>query len=320
MKTNAIIRIVIFSLIIIILACVLVGGIAWQRFGKSPLIHHPKTVPTVPTVGEGLSPAAVPTTVPGSLEHHQEDISHSQQHHSDSHMSTQNAAGNTRQLSIDWPAGAITIQPGDTDEILCEESGDFDDKYAMTVKTSGDKLSIQYCKDDSLLNWFLSPGNNLRKDLTVTVPRDWICHELELDVASADVDIRDMTIQEFEFDGASGECTLTNCAVGEMSLETASGDIVFSGTLDKLDCDSASAKIQLELKNSPQSIDIDSASGSLTLTLPEDCGFTVSLDALSGRFVSEFPTTARDGRHIYGDGSCKINMDSASGGVTIRKG
>ena len=144
--------------------------------------------------------------------------------------------------------------------------------------------------------------------------------ELEIDAASADVDIRDMTIQEFDFDGASGRCTLTDCAVGEMSLDTASGDVTFSGTLDTLDCDGASAKLQLELRNTPRSIDMDTASGSLTLVLPEDCGFTVSLDALSGRFSSDFATTTQNGRHIYGDGSCKIDVSSMSGGVTIRKG
>lgn len=65
---------------------------------------------------------------------------------------------------------------------------------------------------------------------------------------------------------------------------------------------------------------MDTASGSLTLVLPEDCGFTVSLDSLSGRFSSDFATTTQNGRHIYGDGSCKINVSSMSGGVTIRKG
>lgn len=298
MKTNAIIRIVIFSLVILVLGSILVGGIAWRNrgFGWAYRLRQGT---------EEVSP-----TSSDSGEHHKKAENH------DYTSSAQRASGKIEELSIDWASGSITIQPGDTDEILYEETGDFDSANAMVAKVSGSKLTIQYCKDGS----FLSFGSSLHKDLTITVPRDWVCRELEMDVASADLDIRELTIQEFDFDGASGRCTLTDCTVGEMSLDTASGDVTFSGTLDTLDCDSASAKLQLELRNTPRSIDMDTASGSLTMVLPEDCGFTVSLDALSGRFSSDFATTTQNGHHIYGDGSCKINVSSMSGGVTIRKG
>ena len=302
MKTNAIIRIVIFSLVILVLTSILVGGIALRGrgFGWAYRLHQG---------AEEVSPPSA-----GSAEHHTEA-----EHH-DSPSSSQHVSGKIDDISIDWASGTITIRPGDTDEILYEETGDFDSAYAMVAKVSGSKLTIQYCKDGSFLKGGFSFGGSLHKDLTITVPRDWVCRELEIDAASADVDIRELTIQEFDFDGASGRCTLTDCAVGEMSLDTASGDVTFSGTLDTLDCDSASAKLQLELRNTPRSIDMDTASGSLTVVLPEDCGFTVSLDALSGRFSSDFATTAQNGRHIYGDGSCKINVSSMSGGVNVRKG
>ena len=302
MKTNAIIRIVIFSLVILVLSSILVGGIALRDRGFDWVyrLHQGS---------EEVSPISA-----DSAEHHENEENH------DYTSSAQRTSGKIDELSIDWASGSITIQPGDTDEILYEETGDFDSANAMVAKVSGSKLTIQYCKDGSFLKGGFSFGGSLHKDLTITVPRDWVCRELEIDVASADLDIRDLTIQEFDFDGASGSCTLTDCAVGEMSLDTASGDITFSGTLDALDCDSASAKLQLELRNTPRSIDMDTASGSLTMVLPEDCGFTVSLDALSGRFSSDFATTTQNGHHIYGDGSCKINVSSMSGGVTIRKG
>lgn len=302
MKTNAIIRIVIFSLVILVLSSILVGGIALRDRGFDWVyrLHQGS---------EEVSPISA-----DSAEHHENEENH------DYASSAQRTSGKIDELSIDWASGSITIRPGDTDEILYEETGDFDSANAMVAKVSGSKLTIQYCKDGSFLKGGFSFGGSLHKDLTITVPRDWVCRELEIDVASADLDIRDLTIQEFDFDGASGSCTLTDCAVGEMSLDTASGDITFSGTLDALDCDSASAKLQLELRNTPRSIDMDTASGSLTMVLPEDCGFTVSLDTLSGRFSSDFATTTQNGHHIYGDGSCKINVSSMSGGVTIRKG
>lgn len=302
MKTNAIIRIVLFSLVILVLSSILVGGIALRDRGFDWVyrLHQGS---------EEVSPISA-----DSAEHHENEENH------DYASSAQRTSGKIDELSIDWASGSITIRPGDTDEILYEETGDFDSANAMVAKVSGSKLTIQYCKDGSFFKGGFSFGGSLHKDLTITVPRDWVCRELEIDVASADLDIRDLPIHEFDFDGASGRCTLTNCAVGEMSLDTASGDATFSGTLDTLDCDSASAKLQLELRNTPRSIDMDTASGSLTMVLPEDCGFTVFLDALSGRFSSDFATTTQNGHHIYGDGSCKINVSSMSGGVTIRKG
>lgn len=302
MKTNAIIRIVLFSLVILVLVSILVGGIALREYGFSRAFH----------LHRGAEDVSALSTE--SAEHHTEDNTHN------SHSSAKPVSGKIQDISIDWASGTITIRPGDTDEILYEETGNFDSAYAMVAKVSGSKLTIQYCKDSSILKGGFSFGGSLHKDLTITVPRNWVCRELEIDVASADLDIRELTIQEFDFDGASGKCALTDCAVGELSLDTASGDVTVSGTLDTLDCDSASAKLQLELKNTPRSIDVDTASGSLTMTLPSDCGFTVSLDALSGRFSSDFATTTQNGHHIYGDGNCKINVNSMSGNVTIRKG
>lgn len=302
MKTNAIIRIVIFGLVILVLASILVCGIALRNLmfdWTSGLFHDTQEADTASPASDG---------------HHKEGESLS------SAVSTHHASGKIDAISVDWASGTITIRPGDTDEILYEETGNFDSAKAMVANVSGSKLTIQYCKDGSFLKGGFSFGGNLHKDLTITVPRDWVCQELEIDAASADIDIQNLTIQEFDFDGASGKCILTDCKVGEISLDTASGDVTFSGTLDSLDCDSASAKLQLELKNAPRSIDMDTASGSLTLSLPEDCGFTVSLDALSSRFSSDFATTTQNGRYIYGDGSCKINVASMSGGVTIRKG
>ena len=60
--------------------------------------------------------------------------------------------------------------------------------------------------------------------------------------------------------------------------------------------------------------------GFLDLTLPEDTGFSVDLDGMSCDFSSEFETTLRNGRHTYGDGHCRIDMDGMSSDVIIRKG
>lgn len=315
MKRNAVVRIILFSLMILIFSGILAAGLLLRNYGYriSSKGHENASVSTVPepihsdhsvdqnSGGSDTATPAVPSETSASSEHHEESSRH------DHAVPSQRID----ELNIDWACGSITIRPGDTQELLLEETGS---DYPMVTKVSGNKLTIQFPKNS------LSLLNTLRKDLTITVPKNWVCHELEIDCASADVDITDISIENLSLDSASGKCTLTNCSVRAMSVETASGDVTFTGTLDTLNCDSASAKLHLTVDNCPRSIDVDTASGNLVLTLPEECGFTASLDALSGRFSSEFPTTTDNGHHLYGDGSCKIRMNSMSGDIQIKKG
>ena len=76
----------------------------------------------------------------------------------------------------------------------------------------------------------------------------------------------------------------------------------------------------MRLTNCPKRMDADMASGDLLLTLPENCGFSVNLEALSGDFTSEFPTNTKDGKYIHGDGSRAIQVSAMSGNIVINKG
>ena len=289
MKTNAIIRIVLFSIAILLLLGLLTAGVCLDLLaadgGILGFTHSGKLQGgTVSSTGEA-------------------------------------DAGLISQISVEWATGTIRIQSGDVDKITFSETGAADEEHKMIWKQSGSKLRIQF--SDNAVSFFglgISINSSISKDLTITVPRDWTCQELSLAVAAANVVVEDMIIDEVDFDSASGFCVFENCQVEDLSLDSASGDIHFSGTLDTLDCDAASADCVIDLTNVPSRIDMDTASGDLDLTLPENCGFTVSLDALSSDFSSEFPTTQSNGDHVYGDGSCRISIDAMSGDVTIRKG
>ena len=203
-------------------------------------------------------------------------------------------------------------------EITFLESGNGTDKYEMVWKQSGDELVIQYSKDSSTAGFGLHFGDG-SKDLTVTVPRGWVCDSLELDTASTDLTVRDMIIREMEIDSASGTAKFENCTVSSLDVDTASGDVTFSGSLNELDFEAASASFTGVLENVPDKVKMDSMSGGLTLTLPEDAGFTVSLDAMSSDFSSDFPTVKKNKSYVCGDGHCKIDVDAMSGDVSILK-
>ena len=220
-----------------------------------------------------------------------------------------------QEIEIDWVSGNIRLVPANVSNIQVSETGVDNDKYAMLCEQDGQTLKIEYCKNLTFGNL-----NTLKfsKDLTITVPRDWEGRALTVDAASAKLFVQDLNIQDVEVDAASGECQFKNCTVDALDIDTASGNIYFEGTLNRLDCDSASAGVQAVLGNVPHEIEMDTASGGLELYLPEDAGFSVSMDTMSGKFDSTFPTTMKNGRYTCGNWACQIDMSSMSGGVTIR--
>ena len=230
-------------------------------------------------------------------------------------------ASNIHDMEIDWAAGTISIQPMDIHEIRIEEYGPRQDKEPMVWNVRNDKLFIQY--SEKMSHFFgvgLTFGKEAYKDLIIQVPLDWECRSLEVDAAEASLEISGLTIREMEFDGASGTCLFDQCTVEKLNLDTASGDVRFTGSLQQLDCDAASANILLELVNVPESIDLDTASGDLDITLPGYAGFQVTLETLSGRFESDFDAVSRNGSYVWGDGKCRIDVDAMSGDVIVRKG
>ncbi len=280
MKSNAIVRIVLLSLAILVLLGILLAGLGlqfgWIALRNSPLFNWG---------WGGISGGTVSQS--GSV-----------------------SAADVRDLKIEWAAGSVTIRPEDTDEITFFET---ESDRPMVWKQTGDKLAIQFCEHWS---WGIS---GFRKDLVITVPLDWECRDLEIDAASAQVDVRGLCFRNVEIDTASGVCTFENCQVDKLDLDTASGDVYFSGTLNVLDCDAASASCEIALSNVPSRINMDGMSGDLDLTLPDDAGFSAGVDAMSGRFTSDFPTTVSNGRYVCGNEACRIDVDGMSGDVYIRR-
>lgn len=277
MKRNAIIRIVIFSFVIIFLLTILVSGLG---IGMLLLDFGSVELQTYVT-GKGSVPA--------------DEI---------------------RNLSIEWASGSVTIKTADTDIISFSETASENDVEEMVYSVDDETLVIAHSKPGIRVGFFSLSD----KDLEITIPVDWKCNDLQIEAAAANVTVDGLNAATADLDMASGRSTFNDCTISSVEIDTASGNVEFSGTLDTLDCDAASADVTAILYNDPKSISMDSASGDLELTLPVDCGFTARLDSMSGDFFSEFSTTYDDKAYRFGDGTCKIELDCASGNIRIYKG
>lgn len=279
MRTNAIIRIVIFSLVILILL-----GILFIGLGIGTFIYRWNFNGSATTNGNLSSSGQV-------------------------------SASEVRNLHIEWVNGSITIQPGDTDVISFSESGIYAEDEQMVWKQSGDTLTIQFSKPQV----FLGIAFNSSKDLVVLVPRDWQANDLDIESVSAKIEVSDLTASEIDLENVSGTCYFTNCTTSDLSVETVSGNVTYEGIFSTMDCSTVSANCTLNALSNPRELSLDSVSGDLILALPEDCGFTAGIDSMSGDISSDFATTASKNHHTYGDGSCHITADTVSGNIIIRK-
>lgn len=292
MKTNAIVRIVILSIVFIVLLGILLAGIGLKGFLERKDSNVRWEASHSPSASDGEQMSEMYTT-----------------------------SSQIREIEIQWVLGTITIEAGDVDQVVYQETPVSDSRYRMVTKASSDELKIQYCSENAGLSFSMFGTEiNVVKDLTITVPKDMTLESLEIEAASAEVIIRDLTIDEVSLDTASGKCELEGCRIGELDVDTASGDIRFNGSLNVLDFDAASAEFEGCFDNTPRRIKMDSLSGDIDITLPSDAGFTVSMDAMSSGITSDFETVIRNGDYICGNGYCQIEYSGMSGDITIRKG
>lgn len=286
MRTNAVIRIIIYSLVILILLGILISSLFFGLYianGRVQIDNYEAT--------------EAPLVVSNDI-----------------------VSADIRNIEIEWVAGSITIQPDDTTTgITISEYAPNDPDYQMVYKQSGQTLKIQFCEESMK---FPSFGINVdvSKDLVITVPANWSCNKLEIDAAAAEVEIYDLNINEVDFDGASGECLFENCNIVSLDIDTASGNVEFKGILKELDFDAASAKFRGEFLQVPNHLYMDTMSGDLDIILPSYCGFEMEYDSASGSFGSDFEFTT-DGTHYKcGDGACKIKINAMSSDINILKG
>lgn len=292
MKTNAIVRIVIWSLVIVVLLGILLAGLSWGVLNGRREARQ-ELVPVETEAVINWLPNDETITFP---------------------------ADSIREIEIQWVAGDIIILSSDVEEITVSESDVSDSKYAMVWKQYDGELKISHCEDNAFSIVGIHNDDYMAKDLYIKVPKDWKCDSLQIDAAAAALEARNLTIREMDFDGASGTCDFVNCAIQELDIDTASGDVNFSGTLEMLDFDAASASFIGQFQNTPSRLDMDGMSGSLDIALPEDCGYSLSMDGMESTFRSDFQgTELKNGYHIYGDGRCVIHVDGMSCDVTIRK-
>lgn len=303
MKTKAIIKIVLWSIVAMLLTSVLLGVLFIPTIFNNFNINLPF----------GFSYKNSGEYIVGNTEVYASEITN---------------------IEINWISGNIDFQGGDTDKIIISENYNGEDNNKLHYLVKDGKLTIQYCQSRNVFKWFNIPS---KKNLTVTLPSDFDYSKIEFSVVSAELNIKNVNASEFKIDGVSGDINLNNINTNELSVDAVSADITgenltvtkeididcvsgkcsFSGSIASFKGDTASGNIKIISSICPEKIKIDTVSGDVEISIPENDGFTIEYDTVSGELSNDFPVTKSHSKNIYKDGSAKFQFDSASGDVRI---
>lgn len=241
------------------------------------------------------------------------------------------SAAKVERLDIGWIAGNVEISVYDGDEIRVTESASrpLEENEKLRWKLEDGVLRLRYC----------APGvcNMQEKSLVVLIPESLCLEELEVDVISAELTLDTLTVSgEVNFDSVSGGVRARMLSCERLSVSTVSGQGEIGGSMERLrysstsggmqadelpegcevETDTVSGNMELRFEGCPGNIEADSTSGNVRIYLPDDVGFALDYDSVSGDLDCDFPYL----KGVYG-GEVRFEMDisTTSGDLNIHK-
>ena len=260
-----------------------------------------------------------------------------------------------KHLEIQWLTGCVEIQRGDGNRIEFEETADrkLSDDLTLRWWLDGETLHIKFCNTG---RWDIG---NLQKTLKVTLPHDQLLESAKITTVSADIEAPELYTREINWSTTSGGMTAQLFDTEHIDVRTVSGTVDLNsyadakeveavstsgdisldlGIVEDLNVGTVSGKVQiaaaksaqselestsgaiaLHLKDVSGSCKIDSVSGSVTLTLPEDIQFSMEFKTTSGSFDSEIELRKEGETYLAGSGQNRFEIKTTSGSLQICK-
>lgn len=123
---------------------------------------------------------------------------------------------------------------------------------------------------------------------------------------------------------------LVQCVGGDLEIHDVSSQILLLGIGGNVNLDTSNGKVDfIGAINRASRYRLKTLSGAVSMTVPEDVGFTATLSSYSGKIEKDFDfqkeSTSRNGKTAqrivgrFGDGEARIELDSFDGRVRLTK-
>jgi DUF4097 and DUF4098 domain-containing protein YvlB len=125
-----------------------------------------------------------------------------------------------------------------------------------------------------------------------------------------------------KLNSTSGAIICTDIQTGSVAADCISGSIDFTGSCKKIEAETVSGHIHFEPNILPEDeCSFSSTSGSINLDLPENDGYRLDYEVLSGRLADAFTNTKTKGRgtDTYKDGTTAFKIKTTSGNINVSR-
>lgn len=202
-------------------------------------------------------------------------------------------------ISVDWAAGSVNIAYYDGSNITFDDGLDSADSNALFTRTEGTELKIYFNQNTG------NTHNSNGKDLQIQIPKDMTFPEIDIECASAQINVNGIITDKIELHSISGEINATG-EFASLDVETTSGTAQVTNTAALI-----------------RQIDANTVSGNITVTIPQSIdGFYLEYETVSGEVNTDFNTqsggSSRRGILNYGNSSTKIEAETVSGDFSLR--
>jgi lia operon protein LiaG len=140
--------------------------------------------------------------------------------------------------------------------------------------------------------------------------------KLSANTTSGTIDVDGAQSDKLDLDSISGAIMVTGGRFETVTANTVSGEVrAEAERINDFDADSTSGAVNISVNEMPARVKINTVSGSATVAIPENDGFTLKYDTVSGGVNSDF-ALAHD---MYKDGGSNIDIGTVSGGINLIK-
>ena len=249
-------------------------------------------------------------------------------------------------VELSWIRGDVLIKLYDGQDLLIEEefeeSAKVTDDNRLRYGVFDNVLHIQPCKSRAYSLKTDKEDYMPLKKLVVSIPLSLATgiNEIKVDSVSAEITMTKMDVDiinvstvsgnlktygticdDFKISGVSANLDLTDVQIKTLTADNVSGRMNITGECDSVSLDTKSGELVFVADKLPSNLSIDSVSGNTNLVIPENDGFEISFDTVSGHLTAEdfdFDHTGNVYSYKNAD-NADFTFDSVSGDLIIIK-
>lgn len=144
---------------------------------------------------------------------------------------------------------------------------------------------------------------------------------------SGKLEVSGLSAEKLKLSTVSGKLLAEGCSAESAELNSVSGSMDAHCNAERFQVHSTSGRAQLRVDQCPEKAKLSSVSGALQVALPENNGFVVDYNSMSGSFSSDFPVNIisdgkkkKKGQAVYGNGGgTRIEMHTTSGSMRVQR-